>query len=312
MSTLQKKFGKEVVAGENQQGVEFLPSGSISLDIALGGGYPKGRIIELMGYESCGKTTLALHACKSAQEEGKPVLFIDRENAIDMEYVEALGIDVSPEMFILCQPGHAEECFEIIREAIKTDTFGAIILDSVAALFPKCYLDADVGDAKMGSVARLMSTWLPGFIGDIKRNNIVVIFINQYRDKIGVMFGDPRTTPGGKALGFYSSQRLDIARNGTEGDKGAETANGVRVKVTKNKVAPPLRKAEFQIRFGEGIDRAAELVTLGVDKGVIEKAGSFFKYRGKTLAQGAEKTREVVASDDDLMASIEEEILQTI
>jgi len=164
----------------------------------------------------------------------------------------------------------------------------------------------------MGSVARLMSTWWPGFIGDIKRNNIVVIFINQYRDKIGVMFGDPRTTPGGKALGFYSSQRLDIARNGTEGDKGAETANGVRVKVTKNKVAPPLRKAEFQIRFGEGIDRAAELVTLGVDKGVIEKAGSFFKYRGKTLAQGAEKTREVVASDDDLMASIEEEILQTI
>lgn len=312
VNTVQKKFGKEVIAGDNRAGVEFLPSGSLSLDLALGGGYAKGRIIELMGYESCGKTTLALHACLSAQNEGKAVLYVDRENAIDIDYVEALGIDTDPEKFILTQPGVAEECFEIIREAIKTDEIGVIVLDSVAALFPKCYLDADVGDTKMGTVARIMSTWLPGFVGDIKRNNIVVIFINQYRDKIGVMFGDPRTTPGGKALGFYSSQRLDIARAGAAGDKGEEFANHVKVKVTKNKVAPPFRKAEFDIRFGEGIDKALDILNLAVEKGVVEKAGSFFKYGGKTLAQGAEKTRDVIAEDEDLMARIEEEIMQNI
>lgn len=312
VSTVQKKFGKEVVAGDNRTGVEFLPSGSLSLDLALGGGYAKGRIIELMGYESCGKTTLALEACVNAQAEGKAVLYVDRENAIDIDYVEALGIDTDPERFVLCQPGVAEECFEIIREAIKTDAFGLIVLDSVAALFPKCYLDADVGDAKMGTVARLMSTWLPGFIGDIKRNNIVMLFINQYRDKIGVMFGDPRTTPGGKALGFYSSQRLDIASAGAAGDKGEEYAKHVRVKVTKNKVAPPFRKAEFDIRFGEGIDTALDILNLAVEKGVIEKAGSFFKYKGKTLAQGGEKTRDAIAEDEVLMGQLEEEIMQNI
>lgn len=312
VNTVTKKFGKEVIAGDNRAGVEFLPSGSLSLDMALGGGYAKGRIVELVGLESCGKTTLALHACLSAQREGKAVLYIDRENAVDMDYVQSLGIDADPEKFILTQPGVAEECFEIVREAIKTDEIGVIVIDSVAALFPKCYLDADVGDAKMGAVARLMSTWLPGFIGDIKRNNIVVIFINQYREKIGIMFGDPRTTPGGKALGFYSSQRLDIARAGSEGEKGEEYANHVKVKVIKNKVAPPFRIATFDIRFGEGIDRAGDLLSLAVKVGVIEKAGSFFKFEGRTLAQGAEKTRDLLAEDEGLASKIEDQIMQTI
>lgn len=313
MSSLQKKFGKEVVAGNNQQGVEFVSSGSLSLDLALGGGYALGRIIELRGYESSGKTTLALTACRNIQEQtGKAVLYIDRENAIDMDYVEAIGVDISPEMFILCQPGVAEECLEIIREAIKSKSIGAIVLDSVAAMFPKCYLEADVGDAKMGVLARLMATWLPGVIGDIKKNNQLMIFINQYRDKIGVVYGSPKTTPGGKALGFYSSQVLDIAKSGVIGDRGEEVANHIKVKVEKNKVAPPLRKAEFDIRFGEGIDKASELLSVGVERNVIEKAGSFFKYKGKTLAQGAEKAREVILNDPDIAEELEELITQTI
>lgn len=313
VSSLQKKFGKEVVAGNNKQGVEFISSGSLSLDMALGGGYALGRIVELRGYESSGKTTLALTACKNIQEQtGKAVLYIDRENAIDMDYVEALGVNISPEMFILCQPGVAEEVFEIMREAIKSESIGAVVVDSVAAMFPRCYLDADVGDAKMGVLARLMATWLPGMIGDLKRNNILGLFINQYRDKIGVMYGSPKTTPGGKALGFYASQILDIAKSGVIGDKGEETANHIKVKVEKNKVAPPFRKAEFDIRFGEGIDKAAEILLVGVEKGVIEKAGSFYKYNGKTLGQGSEKVRDIIASDPDLAEKIEEKIMKTI
>ena len=229
-----------------------------------------------------------------------------------MDYVEAIGVNISPEMFILCQPGVAEECLEIIREAIKSKSIGAIVLDSVAAMFPKCYLEADVGDAKMGVLARLMATWLPGVIGDIKKNNQLMIFINQYRDKIGVVYGSPKTTPGGKALGFYSSQVLDIAKSGVVGDRGEEVANHIKVKVEKNKVAPPLRKAEFDIRFGEGIDKASELLSVGVERNVIEKAGSFFKYKGKTLAQGAEKAREVILNDPDLAEELEELITQTI
>ena len=313
VSSLQKKFGKEVVAGNNKQGVNFVSSGSLSLDMALGGGYALGRIVELRGYESSGKTTLALTACRNIQEQtGKAVLYIDRENAIDMDYVEALGVNISPEMFILCQPGVAEEVFEIMREAVKSDSIGAIVVDSVAAMFPRCYLDADVGDAKMGVLAKLMATWLPGLIGEFKRKDILGLFINQYRDKIGVMYGSPKTTPGGKALGFYASQILDIAKSGVVGDKGEETANHIKVKVEKNKVAPPFRKAEFDIRFGEGIDKASELITVGVEKGVIEKAGSFYKYNGKTIGQGLERVREAIISDPDFAENIEEKIMKLI
>lgn len=310
---IQKKLGKEIVVNNKQQGIDTVPSGSLSLDIALGGGYPMGRIIELKGYESSGKTTLALTACRNVQKKtGKAIVYIDRENALDMDYVEALGVDTSAERFILTQPGVAEECLEIIREAIKSDSVGAIVMDSVAAMFPRCYLDADVGDAKIGSLANLMSKWIPGFIGDLKKRGILLIFINQYRDKIGVMYGSPKTVPGGKALEFYSSQILDIAKSGTVGDKGEEVANHIRVRVEKNKVAPPLRKAEFDIRFGEGIDKASEILQMASDKGFVEKNGAFYKYKGKVVGQGAENARAALLANEELMAELEDKIISSI
>lgn len=313
VSSLQKKFGKEVIAGNNQQGVDFISSGSLSLDLALGGGYAKGRLIEIRGYESSGKTTLALTACREAQKEtGKAVVYIDKENAIDMDYVEALGVDISPDKFLLTQPGTAEECLEIIREVIKSKDVCAVVMDSVAAMFPKCYLEADVGDAKMGVLARLMSAWLPGFVGDVKANNLLLIFINQFREKIGIAYGNPTTTPGGKALGFYTSQVLEVTKAGVIGDKGEETANHVKVKVCKNKVAPPLRKAEFDIRFGEGIDRASEVLQVAIDHKIIEKAGSFYKYQGTNIGQGAERARESLLDNPELLEQIEEEISKVI
>jgi recombination protein RecA len=313
VSSLQKKFGKEVIAGNNQQGVDFISSGSLSLDMALGGGYARGRLIEIRGYESSGKTTLALTACREAQKEtGKAVVYIDKENAIDMDYVEALGVDISPDKFLLTQPGTAEECLEIIREVIKSKDVCAVVMDSVAAMFPKCYLEADVGDAKMGVLARLMSAWLPGFVGDVKANNLLLIFINQFREKIGIAYGNPTTTPGGKALGFYTSQVLEVTKAGVIGDKGEETANHVKVKVCKNKVAPPLRKAEFDIRFGEGIDRASEVLQVAIDHKIIEKAGSFYKYHGTNIGQGAERARESLLDNPELLEQIEEEISKVI
>lgn len=313
VSTLQKKFGKEIVAGNTSQEVTFISSGSMGLDLALGGGYPLGRIVELRGYESSGKTTLALTACASIQRQtGKAIIYVDRENAIDMDYVEALGVDVSPNKFILTQAGTAEECLEIIRESAKSDAVGGIVMDSVAAMFPRCYLEAEVGDAKMGVLARLMSAWLPGIVGDLKRNNIIALFINQYREKIGVMYGSPKTTPGGKSLGFYASQILDIAKSGVIGDKGEESAIHVKVRVEKNKVAPPLRKAEFDIRFGEGVDRASEVLELAVSYEVIEKKGAFFRYNGDLIGQGAEKARIFLRDNLELMQEIEAKITEKI
>lgn len=313
VSTLQKKFGKEIVAGNTSQEVTFISSGSMGLDLALGGGYPLGRIVELRGYESSGKTTLALTACASIQKQtGKAIVYVDRENAIDMDYVEALGVDISPQKFILTQAGTAEECLEIIRESAKSGAVGGIVMDSVAAMFPRCYLEAEVGDAKMGVLARLMSAWLPGIVGDLKRNNIIALFINQYREKIGVMYGSPKTTPGGKSLGFYASQILDIAKSGVIGDKGEESAIHVKVRVEKNKVAPPLRKAEFDIRFGEGVDRASEVLDLAVEYGVVDKKGSFFRYNGDLIGQGSERARAFLADNLELMQEIEAKVTEKI
>lgn len=313
VSTLQKKFGKEIVAGNTSQEVTFISSGSMGLDLALGGGYPLGRIVELRGYESSGKTTLALTACASIQKQtGKAIVYVDRENAIDMDYVEALGVDISPQKFILTQAGTAEECLEIIRESAKSDAVGGIVMDSVAAMFPRCYLEAEVGDAKMGVLARLMSAWLPGIVGDLKRNNIIALFINQYREKIGVMYGSPKTTPGGKSLGFYASQILDIAKSGVVGDKGEESAIHVKVRVEKNKVAPPLRKAEFDIRFGEGVDRASEVLDLAVEYGVVDKKGSFFRYNGDLIGQGSERARAFLVDNPELMQEIEAKVTEKI
>lgn len=313
VSTLQKKFGKEIVAGNTSQEVTFISSGSMGLDLALGGGYPLGRIVELRGYESSGKTTLALTACASIQKQtGKAIVYVDRENAIDMDYVEALGVDISPQKFILTQAGTAEECLEIIRESAKSDAVGGIVMDSVAAMFPRCYLEAEVGDAKMGVLARLMSAWLPGIVGDLKRNNIIALFINQYREKIGVMYGSSKTTPGGKSLGFYASQILDIVKSGVVGDKGEESAIHVKVRVEKNKVAPPLRKAEFDIRFGEGVDRASEVLDLAVEYGVVDKKGSFFRYNGDLIGQGSERARAFLVDNPELMQEIEAKVTEKI
>lgn len=313
VSILQKKFGKEIVAGNTSQEVTFISSGSMGLDLALGGGYPLGRIVELRGYESSGKTTLALTACASIQKQtGKAIVYVDRENAIDMDYVEALGVDISPQKFILTQAGTAEECLEIIRESAKSDAVGGIVMDSVAAMFPRCYLEAEVGDAKMGVLARLMSAWLPGIVGDLKRNNIIALFINQYREKIGVMYGSSKTTPGGKSLGFYASQILDIAKSGVVGDKGEESAIHVKVRVEKNKVAPPLRKAEFDIRFGEGVDRASEVLDLAVEYGVVDKKGSFFRYNGDLIGQGSERARAFLVDNPELMQEIEAKVTEKI
>ncbi len=313
VSTLQKKFGKEIVAGNTSQEVTFISSGSMGLDLALGGGYPLGRIVELRGYESSGKTTLALTACASIQRQtDKAIVYVDRENAIDMDYVEALGVDVSPQKFILTQAGTAEECLEIIRESAKSTAVGGIVMDSVAAMFPRCYLEAEVGDAKMGVLARLMSAWLPGIVGDLKRNNIIALFINQYREKIGVMYGSPKTTPGGKSLGFYASQILDIAKSGVVGDKGEESAIHVKVRVEKNKVAPPLRKAEFDIRFGEGVDRASEVLDLAVAYDIVEKKGAFYRYNGNAIGQGVERARAFLVDNPELMQEIESKITEKI
>ena len=313
VSILQKKFGKWIVAGNTSQEVTFISSGSMGLDLALGGGYPLGRIVELRGYESSGKTTLALTACASIQKQtGKAIVYVDRENAIDMDYVEALGVDISPQKFILTQAGTAEECLEIIRESAKSDAVGGIVMDSVAAMFPRCYLEAEVGDAKMGVLARLMSAWLPGIVGDLKRNNIIALFINQYREKIGVMYGSSKTTPGGKSLGFYASQILDIAKSGVVGDKGEESAIHVKVRVEKNKVAPPLRKAEFDIRFGEGVDRASEVLDLAVEYGVVDKKGSFFRYNGDLIGQGSERARAFLVDNPELMQEIEAKVTEKI
>lgn len=313
VSTLQKKFGKEIVAGNTSQEVTFISSGSMGLDLALGGGYPLGRIVEMRGYESSGKTTLALTACASIQRQtGKAIVYIDRENAIDMDYVEALGVDISPQKFILTQAGTAEECLEIIRESAKSEAVGGIVMDSVAAMFPRCYLEAEVGDAKMGVLARLMSAWLPGIVGDLKRNNIIALFINQYRDKIGVMYGSPKTTPGGKSLGFYASQILDIAKSGVVGDKGEESAIHVKVRVEKNKVAPPLRKAEFDIRFGEGVDRASEVLDLAVAYEIVGKKGAFYRYNGNAIGQGVERARAFLVDNPELMQEIESKITEKI
>ena len=256
----------------------------MSLDLALGGGYALGRIIELRGYESSGKTTLALTACRNIQEQtGKAVLYIDRENAIDMDYVEAIGVNISPEMFILCQPGVAEECLEIIREAIKSKSIGAIVLDSVAAMFPKCYLEADVGDAKMGVLARLMATWLPGVIGDIKKNNQLMIFINQYRDKIGVVYGSPKTTPGGKALGFYSSQVLDIAKSGVVGDRGEEVANHIKVKVKRIRLHLPCGKLSSTFVSGKELIRLQSCYQLASNETLLRRQGRSLSTKERHL-----------------------------
>lgn len=302
MSKIEKDFGKGSVmklGDEQVEPVDVIPTGSIALDYALGvGGYPRGRIIEIFGPESSGKTTLAIHAIAEAQKTGGIAAFIDAEHAFDRFYAQALGVDTSN--LIVSQPDNGEQALEIADQLIRSAALDVVVIDSVAALTPRAELEGDMGDNRVGLQARLMSQALRKLTATVSKTNTTCIFINQLREKIGVMFGNPETTTGGNALKFYSSVRLDI-RKGTA-IKDGENVLGyqTRVKVVKNKVAPPFRKAEFEITFGQGINRIGEIVDLGVEFGIISKSGSWFSYGGSKLAQGRDAAKAVIADNPEL------------
>jgi recombination protein RecA len=314
MSKIEKDFGKGSIMklGEDKiDNVEVIPSGSISLDVALGvGGYPKGRIIEIYGPESSGKTTLAIHAIAEAQKAGGIAAFIDAEHAFDRFYAEKLGVDV--ENLLISQPDNGEQALEIADQLIRSAAIDIVVVDSVAALTPKAEIEGDMGDNKVGLQARLMSQALRKLTATINKTNTTCIFINQLREKIGVMFGNPETTTGGNALKFYASVRLDIRKSSPIKDGDEIIGNEVKVKVVKNKVAPPFRRAQFEILFGEGICRVGEIVDLGVEYGILEKSGSWFSYNGSKLAQGKEAAKKVLKDNPELCEELTAKIYEVI
>jgi recombination protein RecA len=314
VADVEKKFGKGAVMNfeEGVEGIERIKSGSIGLDLALGGGYPKGRVIEIYGPESSGKTTLTIHAMIEAQRAGGAVGFVDAEQAFDIFYAQALGLDVSKEMFLISQPDNGEQALEIVEMFVRSGNFAMVVVDSVAALTPKAEIEGDMGDSKMGLQARLMSQAMRKLASVINKTKTIVIFINQLRDKIGVMFGSPETTTGGNALKFYASQRLDIRRIGQEKDGDEVVANKSRVKVVKNKVSPPFRKAEFDIGFGTGIDKVAEIIAIGVDFSVIKKSGAWYSYGETKLGQGKDGVKSILNDNPELMEEITEKIYKTL
>ena len=307
MSKIEKDFGKGSIMrmGDEQiENVEVIPTGSVALDTALGvGGYPRGRIIEIYGPESSGKTTLAIHAIAEAQKQGGIAAFIDAEHAFDRFYAEKLGVDV--DNLWISQPDNGEQALEIADQLIRSSAIDILVVDSVAALTPKKEIEGDMGDSAVGLQARLMSQALRKLTSTISKTNTCCIFINQLREKIGVMFGNPETTTGGNALKFYSSVRLDIRRVTSIKDGDQVIGNQVRVKIVKNKVAPPFRKAEFEITFGEGISKIGEIVDLGVQYGIIQKSGSWFSYNGTKLAQGRDATKAMIKDNPELAEELE-------
>ena len=314
MSKIEKDFGKGSIMklGEDKiDNVEVIPSGSISLDVALGvGGYPKGRIIEIYGPESSGKTTLAIHAIAEAQKAGGIAAFIDAEHAFDRFYAEKLGVDV--ENLLISQPDNGEQALEIADQLIRSAAIDIVVVDSVAALTPKAEIEGDMGDNKVGLQARLMSQALRKLTATINKTNTTCIFINQLREKIGVMFGNPETTTGGNALKFYASVRLDIRKVTAIKDGDNVIGNQVRVKVIKNKGAPPFRKAEFEITFGEGISKVGEIVDLAVEHEIIKKSGSWFSYGEAKLAQGRDAVKALLKDNPELCEELEAKIMQAI
>ena len=307
MDKIEKNFGKGSImklGDENVQQVEVIPTGSIALNAALGvGGYPKGIIIEIYGPESSGKTTLAIHAIAEAQKAGGIAAFIDAEHAFDRFYASKLGVDV--DNLWISQPDNGEQALEIAEQLIRSSAIDIIVIDSVAALTPKAEIEGDMGDNKVGLQARLMSQALRKLTSAISKTNTTCIFINQLREKIGVMFGNPETTTGGNALKFYASVRLDI-RRATQLKDGEEViGNQTRVKVVKNKVAPPFRKAEFDIMFGEGISRAGEIIDLGAELGIIKKSGSWYSYNDTKLGQGRDASKQVIQDNPELAEELE-------
>ncbi|MCI6460091.1 MAG: recombinase RecA [Prevotella sp.] len=314
MSRIEKDFGKGSImklGDTNIENVEVIPSGSISLNAALGvGGYPKGRIIEIYGPESSGKTTLAIHAIAEAQKAGGIAAFIDAEHAFDRFYAQKLGVNI--DNLWISQPDNGEQALEIADQLIRSAAVDIIVIDSVAALTPKKEIEGDMGDNVVGLHARLMSQALRKMTSNISRTNTTCIFINQLREKIGVMFGNPETTTGGNALKFYASVRLDIRRVTSIKDGDEVIGNQVRVKVVKNKVAPPFRKAEFEITFGEGISKVGEILDLGVEHGIIQKSGSWFSYNGSKLSQGRDAVKALLKDNPELCEEIEAQIMAAI
>lgn len=307
MDKIEKSFGKGSImkmGDDHVQEVEVIPTGSIALNAALGvGGYPKGRIIEIYGPESSGKTTLAIHAIAEAQKAGGIAAFIDAEHAFDRFYAAKLGVDI--DNLWISQPDNGEQALEIAEQLIRSSAIDIIVIDSVAALTPKAEIEGDMGDNKVGLQARLMSQALRKLTSAISKTNTTCIFINQLREKIGVMFGNPETTTGGNALKFYASVRLDI-RRATQLKDGEEViGNQVRVKVVKNKVAPPFRKAEFDIMFGEGISRSGEIIDLGAELGIIKKSGSWYSYNDTKLGQGRDAAKQCIQDNPELAEELE-------
>lgn len=314
LDKLEKTYGKGSIMkmGDKAiENIEVIPTGSLSLDIALGiGGLPKGRIIEIYGPESSGKTTLTLHAIAEVQKAGGIAAFIDAEHAFDRFYAEKLGVDT--ENLLISQPDNGEQALEITENLIRSGAIDIIVIDSVAALTPKSEIEGEMGDSKMGLHARLMSQALRKLTGTISKTGCCCIFINQLREKIGVMFGNPETTTGGNALKFYASVRIDIRRIGQIKEGEVVVGNRTRVKVVKNKVAPPFRQAEFDITYGEGISKVGEIVDLGVENNIIKKSGSWFSYGDTKLGQGRDAVKTLFNDNPDLMEEIENKIRQAL
>lgn len=314
MAKIEKDHGKGTIMRLGEDHIEDIPvisTGSVGLNLALGvGGYPRGRVIEIYGPESSGKTTLAIHAIAEAQKQGGIAAIIDAEHAFDRFYAEKLGVDV--DNLLISQPDSGEQALEIADELIRSSAIDIIVIDSVAALTPKAELEGEMGDNKVGLQARLMSQALRKLTATINKTNTCCIFINQLREKIGVMFGNPETTTGGNALKFYASVRLDIRRATQLKDGDEVIGNQTRVKVVKNKVAPPFKKAEFDIMFGEGISKVGELVDLGVEFGIIKKSGSWFSYGETRLAQGRDAVKQLLKDNPDLADEIEQKIMTAV
>lgn len=314
MSKIEKDFGKGSImklGDEKIENVEVIPTGSIALNAALGvGGYPKGRIIEIYGPESSGKTTLAIHAIAECQKAGGIAAFIDAEHAFDRFYAEKLGVDI--DNLWISQPDNGEQALEIADQLIRSSAIDILVVDSVAALTPKKEIEGDMGDNNVGLQARLMSQALRKLTSTISKTNTTCIFINQLREKIGVMFGNPETTTGGNALKFYASVRLDIRRVTAIKDGDQVIGNMTRVKVVKNKVAPPFRKAEFEIMFGGGISKVGEILDLGVEYGIIQKSGSWFSYNGSRLAQGRDASKALLRDNPELCDELEAQIMEKL
>jgi recombination protein RecA len=314
LSQIEKQFGKGSVMKMGEKGtmrIETIPTGALALDLALGvGGLPRGRVVEIYGPESSGKSTLAMHVVAEAQRNGGICAYVDAEHAMDPTYARAIGVDIDE--LLISQPDTGEQALEITDMLVRSGALDVIVIDSVAALTPRAEIEGEMGDSHVGLQARLMSQALRKLTANLNKSNTVCVFINQLREKIGVMFGSPETTPGGRALKFYSSVRLDIRRIESIKDGVEVVGNRTRVKVVKNKVAPPFKQAEFDIMYGKGISREGSLLDIGVDLGLVKKSGAWYTYEGEQLGQGRENAKQFLADNPEIMVEISERILQQV